>query len=206
MSNKKEAPKFYVVWAGDCAGIFNSWNECKQSINNYKNALYKSFNTKEEAEKAFKESPFKYIGNKQAKSSENLVLDSLSVDAACSGNPGIMEYRGVHVLTKQVWFYNKFPLGTNNTGEFLAIVHGLAELKKRNIQMPLYSDSQIAIGWVKKKICATKLPETEKTRQLFEIIRRAEKWLAQEDWYKSKILKWDTASWGEIPADFGRKG
>ena len=204
--------KFYVVWSGHSTGIYSTWDECKTCIDNYKGALYKSFNTIEEAKKAFKEHPYKYIGNKNAtvnsinNSKEKPVLNTLSVDSACSGNPGKMEYRGVHVLTKEVWFHKIFPLGTNNIGEFLAIVHGLAELKKRNIRIPLYSDSQTAIGWVKKKKCATKLPETEKTKELFEVINRAEKWLENENLYNLNILKWDTESWGEIPADFGRKG
>lgn len=41
--------------------------------------------------------------------------------------------------------------GTNNLGEFLAIVHGLAYLKKQNKNIPIYSDSRTAISWVKNK-------------------------------------------------------
>jgi ribonuclease HI len=131
--SKYKSQKFYVIWKGHSTGIFNSWDECKINISQYEGALYKSFSTIEEAEIAFKDNPFKHVGNKKAiltavnKIAATPIMDSLSVDAACSGNPGVMEYRGVHVLTKQVWFHKRFPLGTNNIGEFLGIVHGLAE-------------------------------------------------------------------------------
>ena len=115
-----------------------------------------------------------------------------------------MEYRGVHVASRQQVFHYGPVYGTNNIGEFLAIVHGLALLKQKGFDMPIYSDSVNAIGWVKQKKCKTKLPRDSKTEQLFLLIERAEKWL-RENSYSSPILKWETRQWGEIPADFGRK-
>lgn len=130
--------------------------------------------------------------------------NSLAVDAACSGNPGAMEYRGVHVASRQEIFHFGPVYGTNNIGEFLAIVHGLALLKQKGFDMPIYSDSVNAISWIKQKKCKTKLPREPKTEELFKLIERAEKWL-RENTYTTKILKWETKQWGEIPADFGRK-
>lgn len=79
-------------------------------------------------------------------------MNSIAVDAACSGNPGAMEYRGVETATgREIFRQGPFSEGTNNIGEFLAIVHGLAMLKKMNSDLPLYSDSVNAISWVKKK-------------------------------------------------------
>ena len=132
------------------------------------------------------------------------ILDSLCVDAACSGNPGIMEYRGVYILNGKQIFYYKHPYGTNNIGEFLGIVHGLSYLKRHNLPQPLYTDSGNAIKWVMQKKCKTKLALTPKTADLFDYIQRAEKWL-QENTYTTQIIKWNTDHWGEIPADFGRK-
>lgn len=130
--------------------------------------------------------------------------NSLAVDAACSGNPGAMEYRGVHVASRQEIFHFGPMYGTNNIGEFLAIVHGLALLKQKGFDMPIYSDSVNAINWIKQKKCKTKLPRDAKTEELFRLIERAEKWL-RENTYTTRILKWETKQWGEIPADFGRK-
>lgn len=128
-----------------------------------------------------------------------------AVDAACSGNPGPMEYRCIDLATgAQVFHFG--PLhGTNNIGEFLAIVHALALMEKQGIRdKVIYSDSVNAIGWVNKKLCKTKLERTERTAQLYDIIRRAETWLRTHP-VVTPILKWDTNHWGEIPADFGRK-
>ena len=125
-------------------------------------------------------------------------------DGACSGNPGPMEYRGVHVASRQQIFHFGPMKGTNNIGEFLAIVHGLALLKQKGFDMPIYSDSVNAISWVRQKKCKTKLPRTAETEELFLVIERAEKWL-RENTYTTRILKWETKEWGEIPADFGRK-
>lgn len=64
--------------------------------------------------------------------------------------------------------------GTNNIGEFLALVHGLALLKQKGFDMPIYSDSANAISWVKQKKCKTKLSRTAETEALFVLIERAE--------------------------------
>ena len=210
--NKK--PKYYVVWQGVEPGIYETWEECLLQTKGFAGAKYKSFESMQEAEEAFASSPYDYVKPKAEKTTPSRKKDaplppevlenSLAVDAACSGNPGQMEYRGVHVASRQQIFHFGPLYGTNNIGEFLAIVHGLALLKQKNIQMPIYSDSVNAIGWVKKKQCKTKLERNEKTEELFKLIERAEKWLAQNT-YTTQILKWDTKKWGEIPADFGRK-
>jgi len=199
--------KYYVVWSGHRPGIYDKWSDCQAQVKEYPNARYKSFKTRAEAELAYKSDPPTFYNKVKAAVNDPVagrVDNSLAVDAACSGNPGEMEYRGVHVGTGEEWFHQKFALGTNNIGEFLAVVHGLAELNKRGLNIPVYSDSGTAIAWVRNKKCKTKLPENEKTAMLFEMIRRAEKWLATNTW-EQPLLKWETNSWGEIPADFGRK-
>lgn len=207
--------KFYVVWEGVTPGIYTSWTECQLQIKGYDGAKFKSFDTREEAEHAIATSPYVYIGKNAQKKSENekknseilpaaVIDNSLAVDAACSGNPGPMEYRGVHIASRQEIFHFGPMKGTNNIGEFLAIVHGLALLKQKGFDMPIYSDSVNAISWVRQKKCKTKLPRTEETEQLFLLIERAEKWL-KENTYTTRIMKWETKEWGEIPADFGRK-
>jgi ribonuclease HI len=134
-----------------------------------------------------------------------IIPESLSVDAACSGNPGIMEYRGVETGTgREIFHVGPFNPATNNIGEFLALVHGLALLKQQNLELPIYSDSTTALAWVRKKKCNSKLERTNTNQEVFDLIQRAEKWLRLND-YKNPVLKWETERWGEIPADFGRK-
>ncbi len=131
--------------------------------------------------------------------------EALCVDAACSGNPGQMEYRGVHLPSGKEIFHYGPVYGTNNIGEFLAIVHGLALLKQKgNTTMPVYSDSFTARTWVQKKHCKTTLEHNEQTEPLYNLIARAEFWLRTNN-YPNKVETWQTEQWGEIPADFGRK-
>ena len=204
--------KFYVVWAGRKTGVFASWEECQKQILAFPNAQYKSFSTQQEAELAFKQEYKNFIKpkSKDKKTSwqnaqNQPMTQSLAVDAACSGNPGKMEYRGVLVESnKEIFRMGPLDDATNNIGEFLAIVHGLALLKKEGLDIPIYSDSRNAIAWVKQKKCKTKLNPNPKNQRTFELIARAEKWLCEND-YSTQVLKWDTANWGEIPADFGRK-
>ena len=202
--------RYYVVWNGAEPGIYNNWKECEAQIKGVKQALYKSFDSLAEAEKAYSSSPYSYLGGKAKEKSapkelpQNVIKTALAVDAACSGNPGQMEYRGVYIATGEEIFHFGPMYGTNNIGEFLAIVHGLALLKQKGIEMPIYSDSHNALLWVKQKKCKTKLPRDAASEELFGYIDRAEKWLRQ-NCYSTTLLKWETGEWGEIPADFGRK-
>jgi len=133
------------------------------------------------------------------------ILDSICVDASTIENPGITEYRGVDTRTGKVLFQHKYDEATNNIGEFLAIVHALALYKKQGKELKIiYSDSTNAISWVKQKKCKTKYEKTENNTKLFDDIQRAVAWL-ESNLYDTKILKWNTGAWGQIPADYGRK-
>ncbi len=204
--------RYYVVWNGLVPGIYHSWEECQAQIKGVKQALYKSFASLADAERAYSGSPYDYIGNKNqadgVPASTELLSEveqnALAVDAACSGNPGNMEYQGVYVGSGTRIFHFGPLFGTNNIGEFLAIVHALALLHQKNNDMPIYSDSHNALLWVKQKKCKTKLERNAKTEEIFRLIDRAENWLRTHS-YKNPLLKWETQKWGEIPADFGRK-
>lgn len=207
--------KYYVVWEGKKRGVFTSWAACKQSIDGHPGAQYKSFANLDMAQKASKGNYEDYKGvntkkkeltDKEKAAFGKPIPNSIAVDAACSGNPGLMEYRGVATSTStQLFIQGPYKSGTNNIGEFLALVHGLAWLKnKKQPTMPIYSDSKIAISWVRQHKCNTKLPVNEDTKVLFDLIERAELWLKNNS-FQNPILKWETKAWGEIPADFGRK-
>lgn len=219
--------KYYVVWQGKKPGIYTSWDECKEQVHGVVGAQYKAFDSLAEAQSAIR-LPYCSVvvqsnrGNQKNQDNRILVvdengmtavkpgaenapvLDALAVDAACSGNPGVMEYQGVYIPTRTRVFHYKAPKGTNNIGEFLAIVHGLSYLKKHHLNQIIYSDSVNAINWVRQKVCKSKLPEDASTAELWDYIHRAENWL-RTNTYTTEIRKWDTDRWGEIPADFGRK-
>lgn len=178
-------------------------------------AKYKSFADKSEAERAYEAGWEKMLivasktagkkpGSGPARAA-NYDLDSISVDAASSGNPGIVEYQGVDTRTGERLFH-KGPIskGTNNLGEFLAIVHGLAYLQKLGSDKTIYSDSRTAMKWVREKDVATTLVRDESTEEIWRLVDRALSWL-RNNTYRNKIVKWETDVWGEIKADFGRK-
>ena len=222
--------KFYVVWSGLNPGIYHSWDDCQAQIKGVKGAVYKSFDSKEEAERAYASPAYEYVkkthpnppqqvapsnspkgeNSNSAKATSSplgepgMGIYALAVDAACSGNPGPMEYRGVYLGDGKEIFHFGPVYGTNNIGEFLAIVHALALLDKQGLKMTIYSDSRTAISWVRKKCCKTQLERTAETEPLFQLIERAEAWLKAHR-VTNPIVKWETSQWGEIPADFGRK-
>ncbi|BFH60781.1 ribonuclease H [Paenibacillus azoreducens] len=217
--------KFYVVWEGKKPGIYASWAECQAQVSGYKDAKYKSYESRTEAEAAYKGG---WKGNwgqgKSASSSKGagagkfsgkpglaaadegeIIYDSISVDVGTRGNPGPVEYKGVDTRTGEILFYvGPIENGTNNLGEFIAIVHGLAYLKKLGSDKTIYTDSKTALAWVRNKKPATTLVRNESTRKIWELTDRAVEWL-QNNKYENKILKWNTEKWGEIKADFGRK-
>jgi len=207
--------QFYVVWAGRQPGIYSSWDSCRLQVEQFENARYMGFPTQEEARKAFDAGWQQAYAARQRNRQPTTAAKSdlsrpqgmfIAVDAACSGNPGLMEYRGVYMPEGRVIFHSgPWADGTNNIGEFLAIVHALALQVGKGTQLPVYSDSANALLWIKKKKCGTKLVRTGRNEALFDMIARAERWLAGHNYSSIPLFKWETSRWGEIPADFGRK-
>jgi ribonuclease HI len=200
-----------LVWKGRTSGIFTSWAECEKQVKGFAAAQYKSFDSLKEAEAAY-QSKYEAFKGKPAShgkwrdASVKPLLPSICVDAACSGAPGKLEYRGVYTDSQEEIFrFGPFPDGTNNVGEFLAIVHALTWLAKHDKQLPVYSDSENGIAWVYTGKCRTNLKHTSKNAPLFVMIHSAENWLAENELDDDEVLKWDTDLWGENPADFGRK-
>ncbi len=204
--------KYYVVWKGRSPGVYDSWAECERQVKGFGGAEYRGFPSREQAEAAFRGAYADYKGKHISKLSQARLIeigqplpDSYAVDAACSSNPGPLEYRCVHIASRRELFREgPFADGTNNVGEFLGLAHVLALFKQKEIRAPIYSDSETALGWLKDKRCRTQLLRTERNEELFRLIERAENWL-QANPYPNRVLKWETEAWGESPADFGRK-
>lgn len=211
--------KFYVVWEGHAPGIYDSWEECQAQVDGYPNAKYKSFGTLEAATEAFRGDPAEHMAfaralrkqmSRSAKPDYHEIpgvrLDAVAVDGACAGNPGPMEYRCVRVSDgAEIFHVGPLEGGTNNIGEYLAIIHAASLLAKRGLtQVPIYSDSVTAQGWVRRGRSNTKVEPNGRNGQVLEMLARADAWLAANR-IANPILKWDTDRWGEIPADFGRK-
>ena len=57
---------------------------------------------------------------------------------------------------------------------------------------------------MRNRLCKTTLKPTPRNTNLIAILNRAISWM-NANTFENRIIKWDTESWGEIPADFGRK-
>lgn len=216
--------KYYVVWEGKQPGVYSTWADCQAQTDHYTGAKYKSYESKTTAETAYKagwkgnwgtgtagsgaaKSTVGSSFNRSAavETSAEIDYDSISVDVGTRGNPGPVEYKGVDTKTGELIFScGPISKGTNNLGEFLAIVHALALLKKEGSNKTVYSDSVNAMKWVKQKQVATTLARDASTAEIWLLIDRAVSWL-QNNTYDNKLLKWQTKVWGEIKADYGRK-
>ena len=209
--------KFYVVGEGRAPGVYDSWEECEDQVKGYPGARYKSFGSQSDAVTAFRQAtPDDYtiiraIGVHKPdvvnySAFPEIRLDAIAVDGACAKNPGPMEYRAVYVATGQEIFHMG-PLegGTNNIGEYIAIIHAASLLARRgDFKTPIYSDSRTALAWVRRGRSNTTIKPTADNGRVIELLHRADAWLAANS-IINPLLKWDTEQWGEIPADFGRK-
>lgn len=214
----KKTNKYYVVWSGHKPGVYENWAECQQQVNGYDKAKFKSFSSQAEAERALKDGWNKHWGQKKAADKttvpaserdeaqrSDIDYDSISVDVGTRGNPGPIEYKGVDTKTGEVLFQvGPIKNGTNNLGEFIAIVHALAYLNKQGSKKTVYTDSKTALSWLKKKKVGSSLERTKDTEKVWELADRAVNWLETHQ-YDNKVLKWNTEKWGEIKADYGRK-
>lgn len=221
--------KWYVVWVGQEPGVYDSWSECQEQIANYPGARYKSFDTQDEAVAAYRgrmedhlnlvrqivqhtprPKPIEPGGPKDYSSIPGIRLDAIAVDGACSGNPGVMEYRAVRVADGAEIFRigsRRNLVGTNNIAEYIGMIHLAAMLAaKGDFNTPIYTDSRNTFAWLRRGHSKTTLARDERTAPTLDLLERADAWLAANGPIRNPILKWQTELWGEIPADFGRKG
>lgn len=209
--------KFYVVWEGYAPGIYDSWEEAEAQVNGYAGARYKAFPDLDSATAAFRGNGndelaiFRAMAEHQKPvvnyaAFPDIRLDAIAVDAACSKNPGPVEYRGVRVNDGETIFkIGPLEGGTNNIGEYLAIIHAAALLRQRgDMTTPIYSDSRTALSWIRAGHSRTTLQPTANNARILSMLSRADAWL-RSNVIANPLLKWDTDRWGEIPADYGRK-
>ncbi len=221
--------KWYVVWVGQEPGVYDSWSDCREQIANYPGARYKSFDTQDEAVQAYRGRMEDHLnlvrqivlhaprpkaiepgGPKDYSQIPGIRLDAIAVDGACAGNPGVMEYRAVRVADGAELFRigsRGNLIGTNNIAEYVGMIHLAAMLAaKGDFTTPIYTDSRNTFAWLRRGHSKTTLERNRRTAPALDLLARADAWLAANGPIRNPILKWNTELWGEIPADFGRKG
>lgn len=212
------AQKYYVVWAGHDTGVFDNWEDAQLQVEGFPGARFKAFTSREAAVEAYRNAEradtLAIIGAIAAHPADTVNYaalpgvntNAIAVDASCPGNPGPVEYRGIDLRTsRQMFAVGPIPAGTNNIGEFLAIVHALALIDRDNLQgMSVYTDSRTALTWLRRGFANTKITPSPANAQIRGILARAQTWLQNHPRH-APVLKWDTDNWGEVPADYGRK-
>lgn len=191
----EKSKNHYVVWVGRETGVFDNWEYCKKQVTGFSGASYKSYQSKEEAERAFSE--YRLIVTAVPD------MDSISADGSCLKDKTI-EYRVVDNKTKEIIDSARFPEGTNNIAEILSLVSAIRYVQDNNLKKVIYTDSMNAITWLRDKTIRTSLEETDFNAELFGYIRSAINWM-QTNEVTADIRKWNTKKWGQIPADYGRK-
>lgn len=216
--------RYYVVWVGRQPGVYDTLEDAMEQVDDYPGATFKSFSSAQAAANAYRNG----VAREDKQDLSNLLLGSQrtnmpsagkpdyfsfpeidlkgwAVDASCQGNPGTMEYRGVDLMSgKELFRVGPFRKSTNNIGEFLAIVHALALMESIGEQHTIYTDSVTGMAWVRNRKVKTQLKREPVNEKSFQMMERALSWLNTHT-YSSRILKWQTEVWGEVPADFGRK-
>jgi ribonuclease HI len=191
---------FYAVANGRTIGIFLNWNDCNNSVKGYKNALYKKFDTKEEADNFIKANKINIddINNKiQNQKHNNVIMNSkddnivfnpdyyVYTDGACSNNgrdnalAGIGIFFGIHDnrnISKKIEGKQ-----TNNTAELTAIVetyHIIENDILNGKKIAIVSDSEYAIKCVSsygekcyKKGWNVDIPNKELVKTAYEMYK-----------------------------------
>jgi ribonuclease HI len=181
---------FYAVLNGRTTGIFLNWNDCNNSVKGYKNALYKKFDTKEEADNFVKvdkniDDPNKNISN------HNNIISFLNpnyyvyTDGACSNNgrdnasAGIGIFFGINDnrnMSKKIEGKQ-----TNNTAELSAIIETYYIIENDILngeKIAIVSDSKYAIRCVSsygekcyKKGWNVDIPNKELVKTAYELYK-----------------------------------
>ncbi|SKA50884.1 ribonuclease H family protein [Photobacterium toruni] len=163
------AKKYYVVWIGREPGIYSDWASCKQQVDKFAGARYKSFSTQPEAVAAFgkpsqicgssapvkKTSAKRTTASKGSLTSEQVhaltVETKIFTDGGCDPNPGkagsgLALYRNNQL--HELWYGLYEPMGTNNTAELNALNQALILAEQALIQgstVAIFCDSKYSI-------------------------------------------------------------
>lgn len=124
----------------------------------------------------------------------------IATDGAHSMKRGVTRYRAVDMATGQLLFERNIGNQTINIGEFLGVVEAAKYIIEHHYSPAIiYTDSMTALTWFREKRTAS--------RKKNAAIKKAEVFLKAmtSEIDKIQVLHWDTAAWGEIPADFGEK-
>ena len=186
----------YAVWQGRRTGIFTKWEEARAQIDGYPSPGFAAFLSRAEAERELEER------RRLLAPAGPPPEAGIAVDAACAGAVGPLEYRGIDLRTGETVFAEgPVDAGTNNLGEFLAIVRALEMLDRQEVSGPIWSESDVAIAWVGEGRHRSSVKPTDRNRELRRRLCRAELFLVDAP-APADVRRWRSDAWGAIPVEF----
>lgn len=101
--------KYYVVKNGKTTGIFTNWDKCKESVNGFSGAIYKSFKSEKEA--------LEYLNGTDTVAS-NTVSQNITSETAVNQNTAVAYCDGSYNDTTKQFSYGLVILFGNKEYEF----------------------------------------------------------------------------------------
>jgi ribonuclease HI len=163
---------YYAVFKGKQTGIFNNWNDCKNSISNYPNAIYKKFNNFEHAQFFLQHGSMPSLNQSYITNNNEI---SIFTDGSTIRKDNIIKYGyGVYIPDLKIQISQPFidDTPTNNRCELTAILVGINIIVSEfpNIKnIHIYTDSKYSIIMLSKNeydIETINLDILEKIQQL----------------------------------------
>lgn len=182
---------------------FDNWPDCQAFVRG-KPFAFAGGETEAAAKAKLLASKKKKTGTRAPKtkkvtaSTAAIPKEGICSDAGTHGNPGPCEFQ-VTDLDGNRLLHKHLGTHTNNYAE-LAGIGAMVQYAIANNETQLYTDSKIAMIWIEKGRLGPNVHEAE---LLMKMIVKIRSLLAKNP--QLKLLKWHTKTWGEIPADFGRK-
>ena len=226
MTTRKQR-KWYAVFEGRVPGLYDTWKQCREMVDGYAGARYKSFADKKQALSELARKSIFHHGKSLPQNSSAKIPQKehrgrypacpfYCTDAACD-NPagGNVEYRFVRVESpgdvKNIFACGPFEMGSNNVGEYIALVRAIQWLCEHDAagMDALYSDSRTAISWVSGGRGSNSSLGPRMGQLLRSELAACDSWITTSKeavtQANRRLLHWNTPEWGEIPADYGRK-
>ena len=215
MARSRSKNKIYIVDVNGSLKEFDNWPACQAFVNGTpypfaggvdREAALAKLGRSRGAQQRFHERKASGAGGSSGGSSGGRGVrtigarptEGICADAGTHGNPGPCEYQVCDLAGNRL-AHEHLGVHSNNYAELSGIA-AMIELALAHGHTKLWTDSKIAMGWIATGRVGATVHERE---VIVAIAKRIAKKLEENP--QLELCKWHTKTWGEIPADFGRK-
>ena len=137
--------KYYAVKVGRNPGIYMTWDECKEQVNKYPKAEFKSFTTMEEAH-AFMENKIVEVEIDSKDTAVAYVDGSFNVDTMVYGYGVVMMYHGREEYYKGSGNEENMSAMRNVAGEILGATYAMKYAYDHDIKNLVANSRKVFLG------------------------------------------------------------